>query len=112
MKQKGTLFSLKSEKVEFLSTLILPESIHCRTQTENTTEENYLSFACIVHSVSVELQIALEGCCLLILTRIEMKTKDIEDDNKDDNKEGKEGDATFFDMSEMSMLSFSRQPEI
>ena len=71
----------------------------------------------MVHSVSVELQIALEGCCLLMLTRMEMKTKDNKDDNKDNNKDNNKDDnkervATFFDMSEMSMLSFSRQPEI
>ena len=39
------------------------------------------------------------------------------DDNKDDNKDNnmddnKERDATFFDMSEMSMPSFCRQPEM
>ena len=56
-----------------------------------------------------------------MLTRMEMKTKDNKDDNKDNNKDNNKDDnkddnkervATFFDMSEMSMLSFSRQPEI
>ena len=63
------------------------------------------SFACFVDSVSVELQIALEDA-----DEDEIKTKDDDDDNNVD----KEGEAftTFFDMREMSMLSFSGHPEI
>ena len=70
------------------------------------------SFACFVDSVSVELQIALEAphkdC--EDADEDEIKTKDDDDDNNVD----KEGEAftTFFDMREMSMLSFSGHPEI
>ena len=62
LKQKATLISLTSEKVVFLSTCILPVTRSDRIKDlKKEEEEKGLYFACYFHSVSVELQLALEA---------------------------------------------------